>query len=272
MEPHKRRRSSSQGSGSSSSSSTPPSPSQKAFRSSSPPSSKYTCTLPPSCHETPSSFSSLDSLEDHHRAYHAFVCRAPPPTAEWAVDKGKGKGKERVNEGEEAVCGRVFPDERILQLHFTECHDSLAQLRSERGEKIFACFLPSCSHLSSTPKGRRLHLVDKHAFPSQYFFGVTIWGVQEVLKKGGGMVRRDWKPREGQPGWREGESRGTSPPSPELHQLKQLPRLSPPPMKPPQPSDIDDLTLALAGTSISLVPRAVRLAGQKKGKMAVDPS
>ncbi|GAA5937648.1 hypothetical protein JCM10213_008423 [Rhodosporidiobolus nylandii] len=299
MDSHKRPRRVSSTSSASSASSTPPSPLSKAIRSSSHSSCArflfprrrkasrltetlfcsplYTCTLPPSCNETPTTFSSLDSLEAHNRVYHAFVCRAAPPTADWAVGKGKGKERERYEgEGEhlEQVCGRVFPDERMLELHLTEVHDELAQLKSERGEKIFACFLPSCSHLSSAPKGRRLHLIDKHGFPSQYFFGVTIWGVADVLKKGGGMVRRDWQPREGQPGFKEeGKEQGdatNAPPSPELPQLQQLPRRSSPP--PPPPPDIDELAIALAGTSISLVPRSVRRAAAKQNKMAVESS
>jgi hypothetical protein len=142
-------------------------------------------------------------------------------------------------------------------------------LHSNRADcfpRQFACFDSSCSHLLSTPKSRRLHLIAKHSYPSQYFFGVTIWGVEDVLKKGGGMVRRDWQPREGQPGYKSGSSDGqasVSPPPPPLQQLHRSP--SPPPANPP-PSDIDDLALALSGTSISLVPRSVRLA--RKNKMA----
>ncbi|GAA5869890.1 hypothetical protein JCM8547_008098 [Rhodosporidiobolus lusitaniae] len=224
MDSYKRSRSVSTSSSASSSSSTPASPSSKALRSSSSTRPVYTCTLPPSCSDTLSTFSSLDSLEAHHRTYHAFVCTAEPSTYEWAVgkDKGKGKGKEQ----ERDVCGRVFPDEHILALHLTECHDELAQLRRERGEKIFACLVPSCSQLFSTPKNRRLHLIDQHSFPSQYFFAVTIWGVEDELS------------------------------------------LSPPPERPPP--NVDDLAIALAGTSISLVPRSVQRAHAKKSKMAVE--
>ncbi|GAA5889171.1 hypothetical protein JCM8208_007791 [Rhodotorula glutinis] len=239
----------------------------------------WTCSLPPSCHHQPSSHPSLSSLEAHHRTFHSFVCTAPPPHYEWAVAKGRYEGREHYvgsGEAKELVCGRVFPDDRFLQLHLAECHDELAQVRRERGEKIFACFQPDCRQLFATPKARRLHLVSKHAFPTQYFFGVTIWGVEDVLNKGGGMVRRDWKPREGQPGWR-GETRASSeedsfgsPPSPAQAKLKEL---SPEPVEeepaPAAPSrDVDDLADALSGTSISLVPRAVRLA--RKKQMATD--
>lgn len=299
MDTSKRARSSSE----SSAESAPPSPVLKAFRSSTSSgcalghrsraartgltcaacSTTWTCSLPPSCHQNPQAFATSSALDAHHRTFHAFTCSAPPPTFDFAVAKGEHKLTQASGPGQdprEAVCGRVLPDERMLALHLTECHDELAQLRRERGEKIvrvtlllarrqadvsnaqFACFQPTCSQLFLTPKGRRLHLVEKHAYPAQYFFGVTIWGIQEVLKKGGGMVRREWKPREGQTGWK-GDRAGSddsfgSPPSPAP---VQLPELSPEPESAPALSaDIDDLAAALSGTSISLVPRSVRLA------------
>jgi hypothetical protein len=68
--------------------------------------------------------------------------------------------------------------------HLTECHDPLAAARKERGEKIvrrharlrtresltraqFACFVEACPKHFSTPKTRRLHLVEAHAYPKQ---------------------------------------------------------------------------------------------------------
>ncbi|BGP09721.1 hypothetical protein JCM10049v2_005594 [Rhodotorula toruloides] len=268
---HKRPRSASGSSDSSGSLSTPPSPSNKVYRSSSPSQSQWTCTLPPTCDRTPSTFSSSSSsLEAHHRVYHAFVCTAPPSTFDFAIGKSEKKRYRYREDGRrERICGRVFPDERMLQLHLTECHDELAQLKHERGEKIFACFLPSCTQLFSTPKNRRLHLIAQHGYPSQYYFSVTVWGVEDVLKKGGGMVRREWKPRDGQEcGRGSSEETVESPPSPvqERHE-------SPPHLEPPSPptvtssADVDDLAAALSGTSISLVPRSVRLACKNKMQM-----
>ncbi|GJN92752.1 hypothetical protein Rhopal_005790-T1 [Rhodotorula paludigena] len=256
MDTSKRARSSSE----SSAESAPPSPVLKAFRSSTSSGTTWTCSLPPSCHQNPQAFATSSALDAHHRTFHAFTCSAPPPTFDFAVAKGEQKLAQAYGPGQEpheAVCGRVFPDERMLALHLTECHDELAQLRRERGEKI-----PTCSQLFLTPKGRRLHLVEKHAYPAQYFFGVTIWGIQEVLKKGGGMVRREWKPREGQTGWK-GDRAGSddsfgSPPSPAPAQLPEL--LPEPGPVPASSADVDDLAAALSGTSISLIPRSVRLA------------
>ncbi|GAA6062556.1 hypothetical protein JCM10212_004117 [Sporobolomyces blumeae] len=274
MESLKRSRSASSGSASSSQTTPPASPSTKAARPSSPPPATYTCSLAPTCDRKPSTFSTSEALDGHWRSYHAFVCQARPSTFEFARLNTTKKGKERALEERDggSACGRVFPDERTLQLHLTECHDEMAQIRLERGEKIFACLQATCSLLFSTPKTRRLHLIGQHGYPKEYFFGVTIWGVGEVLKKGGGMVRREWRPRPGQSGYRErdGSATGASedemgdePPSPLLEKERSL-SPSEPVTDRAKSDEIDDLTLALSGTSISFVPRAVRKANKTK--------
>lgn len=112
------------------------------------------------------------------------------------------------------------------------------------------------------------------------------------MQKGGGMVRRDWTPRpgqsaEGSPRQPRGSSEESfgSQPSPASMRLTSL---SPPPEieELPRPetqdreesvapagssgssAEVDDLAAALSGTSISLVPRSVRLA--RKAKMPID--
>ncbi|KAI0333898.1 hypothetical protein GY45DRAFT_1210516, partial [Cubamyces sp. BRFM 1775] len=71
------------------------------------------CTLPPTCNppNRPTHLAGTRDLEAHYAMYHAHVC-------------------------EEKGCGCVFPDARLLELHQTECHDPLAAVRKERGEKI----------------------------------------------------------------------------------------------------------------------------------------
>ena len=127
----------------------------KAQRVSAPVRSPLLCTLPPTCnlpnHATP--LSSTRALEAHYAAYHAHVCSSPG-------------------------CGCVFPDAHLLELvrslhlyllsnpltqtllqHLTECHDPLAALRRERGDKIVSIsvllFPPSILFLNS-----RTFLVD----------------------------------------------------------------------------------------------------------------
>ena len=81
-------------------------------------SSPLLCTLPPTCHpphNAPSALANSQELELHYAKYHAHVC-------------------------EERGCSAVFPNARLLELHQTECHDPLALIRKERGDKIVSLF------------------------------------------------------------------------------------------------------------------------------------
>ncbi|KAH0583057.1 hypothetical protein H2248_010945 [Termitomyces sp. 'cryptogamus'] len=132
------------------------------------------CTLPPTCNHKPTPLANSRELEAHYATYHAHVC-------------------------EQHGCGAVFPEVRLLELHQTECHDPLAAVRKERGEKIFGCHLASCARLFSTPKTRRLHLIQAHGYPKEYFFAVTNKGIGGLLRKwgeGASMIRGEWKSRE----------------------------------------------------------------------------
>ncbi|CAA7269256.1 unnamed protein product [Cyclocybe aegerita] len=133
------------------------------------------CNLPPTCSHKPTPIADTNELEKHYAKYHAHVC-------------------------EVGRCGCVFPEARLLELHQTECHDPIAALRKDRGEKIFECHVPAptCGRSFLTPKARRLHLIQAHAFPKEYFFAVTNKGVGGLLKKwgeGASLVRKEWKPR-----------------------------------------------------------------------------
>ncbi|KIM44437.1 hypothetical protein M413DRAFT_442418 [Hebeloma cylindrosporum] len=135
------------------------------------------CTLAPTCHRQPTPIANTNELEKHYATYHAHVCGLK-------------------------TCGCVFPDARLLELHQTECHDPLSALRKERGEKIFQCHVaaPTCGRNFLTPKARRLHLIQAHEFPKEYFFAVTNKGIGGLLKRwgeGASMIRKEWKPRNG---------------------------------------------------------------------------
>ncbi|KAF7357053.1 hypothetical protein MVEN_01042100 [Mycena venus] len=137
-------------------------------------SSAILCTLPPTCNHHPTPIANSKDLEAHYATYHAHVC-------------------------EEEGCHCVFPDARLLEIHQTECHDPLAAVRKDRGEKIFACHLATCNKMFLTPKARRLHLIQGHGYPKEYFFAVTNKGVGGLLKRwgdGASLVRGQWKPRE----------------------------------------------------------------------------
>ncbi|KAK7685862.1 hypothetical protein QCA50_011209 [Cerrena zonata] len=164
-----------------SSSRTPsPEPTPKAVRITSLPNDTVTnrpllCTLPPTCNppNRPTHLINSKELESHYANYHAHVC-------------------------EERGCGCVFPEARFLELHQTECHDPIAAVRKDRGEKIFACHLATCMRKFQNPKARRLHLISAHGYPKEYFFAITNKGVGGLLKKwgeGASMIRREWKSR-----------------------------------------------------------------------------
>ncbi|XP_006461735.1 hypothetical protein AGABI2DRAFT_193132 [Agaricus bisporus var. bisporus H97] len=134
------------------------------------------CTLPPTCNRQHTTLANSKDLERHYATYHAHVCESPG-------------------------CGCVFPEAKLLELHQTECHDPVAAVRKERGEKIFGCMVPTCDRLFQSPKARRLHMIEAHKFPKEFFFSVTNKGIGGLLQKwgeGASMVRREWKPREGE--------------------------------------------------------------------------
>ncbi|KAI8379232.1 uncharacterized protein BYT42DRAFT_613560 [Radiomyces spectabilis] len=76
------------------------------------------------------------------------------------------------------VCNKHFPGALWLDLHFNECHDVFKQMQKEKGEKIYACFVEGCTKLFSTPKMRRLHLVDKHRYPRYFPFDLPWTGTK----------------------------------------------------------------------------------------------
>ncbi|KAG5653613.1 hypothetical protein H0H81_011985 [Sphagnurus paluster] len=205
------------------------------------------CTLPPTCNHRPTPLANTRDLETHYATYHAHVC-------------------------EQGGCGAVFPDARLLDLHQTECHDPLAAVRKDRGEKIFACHLATCDRLFSTPKTRRLHLIQAHGYPKEFFFAVTNKGVGGLLKRwgeGASMIRGEWKPRangddddDDDEGHTADEfvKEDTKDPRKALHVIQ--------PNEKDKDAMMDDALDGLADTmdSLTLVPSSIRFGrGGKKG-------
>ncbi|KAH9054095.1 hypothetical protein EDB87DRAFT_1689652 [Lactarius vividus] len=169
----------------------------KALRVSAPVRSPLLCTLPPTCNppNRPTPLSDTRALEAHYAAYHAHVCSSPG-------------------------CGCVFPDAHLLELHLTECHDPLAALHRERGDKIFACHLSSCPRVFATPKTRRLHLISVHAYPKEYFFAITNKGIGGLLRRwgeGASLLRGQWRPRDNNDDDEDEDDGASLPPSSTLH-------------------------------------------------------
>ncbi|KNZ53584.1 hypothetical protein VP01_3197g2 [Puccinia sorghi] len=136
----------------------------------------YTCSLPPTCNHKPARFHSPAELESHHRTHHAFTCASTD-------------------------CQRIFPSQFFLDLHFNEVHNPLLLVQREnRHTKIFRCFEPICEKSFSSPKTRRLHLIDMHEYPRTFFFSLPNQGLNDLYKKFGpgvSLIRPDWKPSNG---------------------------------------------------------------------------
>ncbi|GAA5956004.1 hypothetical protein JCM3765_000067 [Sporobolomyces pararoseus] len=158
----------------------------------------YICSLPPTCSNQPfKSFSTLSSYQQHYKTFHTFICQSKPSTYSFAQSKSKSKQKE------EEQCGRIFPNEKLLILHFKECHDPITQELQLRGDKTFECLDSECIQKFSNPKNRRVHMIEKHGYPKEWFFSVVIWGINNLISNDSsdngkvfhGMVRKEWKPR-----------------------------------------------------------------------------
>ncbi|CAG8557351.1 275_t:CDS:2 [Ambispora gerdemannii] len=107
------------------------------------------CHLPPHCQRHPTEFPSITAFEIHYSSHHRFIC---------------------------SECQAVFPTKRWLDMHLTEFHDVLAQIRKENGQKIHQCYVQGCQKFFSAPKMRKLHLIDKHHYPNTFDFGIVKFG------------------------------------------------------------------------------------------------
>ncbi|KAJ3234096.1 hypothetical protein HDU81_001718 [Chytriomyces hyalinus] len=78
------------------------------------------------------------------------------------------------------ICRRILPTRKLLDLHQNEIHDPFFSARAEAGN-AYECFVDGCSRMCSGPFKRKLHLMDKHNFPSSFNFHV-------ILGKGRGKL------------------------------------------------------------------------------------
>ncbi|KAI3402920.2 VPS15 [Candida oxycetoniae] len=74
-------------------------------------------------------------------------------------------------------CSKVFPNEHILNLHIDEVHNVFLRIKRESGQATLCCFSELCSQQFSSLEQRRLHLIEKHNYPSDYPFSITSTGI-----------------------------------------------------------------------------------------------
>lgn len=127
------------------------------------------CSLPP--HKEPLAFRYYGDYEAHYHRFHTNRC---------------------------IECRKNFPTNHLLDIHIEECHDPLAKVARDKGEHTvserrhssdfcrgqscsnmvqYSCFVEGCERKCKTPQKRRLHLIDKHMYPKNFFFAVTKEGI-----------------------------------------------------------------------------------------------
>ncbi|RDA95739.1 hypothetical protein CP533_5058 [Ophiocordyceps camponoti-saundersi (nom. inval.)] len=106
------------------------------------------CSLPP--HKLPITFNSYSDYEAHYHTFHTHRC---------------------------LECRKNLPSDHLLTIHIEECHDPLISVKRDRGERTFSCFVEGCEKKCLTHQKRRMHLVDKHMYPKNYFFAITKQGI-----------------------------------------------------------------------------------------------
>ncbi|KAG5643353.1 hypothetical protein DXG03_001035 [Asterophora parasitica] len=213
--------------------------------------SKASRTIP----TTPSAAS--DSTESSSSGKQ-LLCTLPPTCNHRATPLGSTRDLEthyatyHAHVCEQGGCGAVFPDARLLEL--------------------FACHLSTCPKLFLTPKTRRLHLIQAHGYPKEYFFAVTNKGVGGLLKRwgeGASMIRGAWKARETTKGGSDEEDNDemeaeSAEDNPSNHKLARLATR----VDDDGDSNMDEALDGLADTmeSLALVPPSIRFGrGGRKG-------
>jgi hypothetical protein len=93
------------------------------------------------------------------------------------------RGMPRYSHGHEERAGRAH------------C-ESLAPIfgvQQANPDPQFSCFVEGCERKCRTPQKRRMHLIDKHMYPKNFFFAITREGVdgrRSMLLEGGHRRRR----------------------------------------------------------------------------------
>ena len=135
----------------------------------------------------------------------------------------------------------------------------------------YSCFVESCDRKCSTPQKRKMHLIDKHMYPKNFFFAITREGIdgrRSLLQEGSGRWRRSSaaaasRPTETSQGRDQGSATAEKSASTDDDAAADSGR-----KRPEQQPDqaMDDLSSAMS--SLQFVPLSVRFGRGKKSGFA----
>ncbi|KAK0673885.1 hypothetical protein QBC41DRAFT_310826 [Cercophora samala] len=221
------------------------------------------CSLPP--HKEPLPFSSYEEYESHYRNEHTNRC---------------------------LECRKNFPSAHLLSLHISENHDAFIQVKRDKGERTYTCFVETCDKVCMTPQKRQMHLIAKHMYPKNFFFGVTRYGIDgrrsllldEKKKSGNKKTETNGRPSHqdrrpslasvsSEPKEPQQQSRDSTPP---VITAKPVSAIAKPeddkmqiePASPERKPDVDMDDISAAMSALQFVPRGVRFGRGKKAGFA----
>ncbi|KAL6698705.1 hypothetical protein J3F84DRAFT_363705 [Trichoderma pleuroticola] len=200
------------------------------------------CSLPP--HKEPLGFRLYSDYETHYHNFHTNRC---------------------------IECRKNFPTDHLLSIHIEECHDPLARVAREKGEHTYSCFVEGCERKCMTPQKRRLHLIDKHMYPKNFFFAVTKDGIDGKRSLLIETSRRRRSSAGSQPQAKELRRRANTLESEALPSDNQsqstLPSTTAPngKVKPEKPADTEMADLTGAMSALQFVPPSIRFGRGRAG-------
>ncbi|KAH7162638.1 hypothetical protein B0J13DRAFT_15557 [Dactylonectria estremocensis] len=207
------------------------------------------CFLPP--HKEPFTFQSYEDYEVHYTKSHTNRC---------------------------LECRKNFPTEHLLGVHIDECHNPMVLVQREKGEHTYSCFVEGCERKCLTHQKRRMHLIDKHMYPKNFFFGVTkdgIDGRRSLLVEGHHRRRSSTTTQSKESRRRASLLEATTSQTEAGTQTKEPTPKTTPPKKPEKTTakapdndesvDIDMAGLTGAMSSLNFVPPSVRFGRGRAG-------
>lgn len=101
-------------------------------------------------------FDNTSSYQSHYNSIHRFIC---------------------------SECKKSLPTEHLLDLHISEHHDSYFNVRVERGECLFRCYLEDCKDIFPNLAERKEHCINQHKLPGNFRFDQVACKKQPKISK-----------------------------------------------------------------------------------------
>lgn len=113
----------------------------------------------------------ISDVRNVHGRLNGILCNEPPCRDNFIRLEFYSSHVENNHNNVCGQCSQNFITERILELHFDECHNPFNCMNSS-----LKCFEPQCQERFETHKERIQHLISNHGYPRFYDFDVIFSG------------------------------------------------------------------------------------------------